>query len=67
MRAAVSNGRPYRDPGRGSDNMPGNSSEGIGVFSGNLNFYNRRRPHSSLDSSTPGQAYFTDLPIRAVD
>jgi hypothetical protein len=47
--------------------MPGNNSEGIGVFSGNLNFYNRRRPHSSLDSSTPDQAYFTDLPIRAVD
>lgn len=26
--------------------------------------YNRRRPHSSLDGSTPDQAYFTPLPIR---
>jgi len=29
-----------------------------------LDFYNRRRPHSSLDGSTPDQAYFTPLPIR---
>ena len=29
-----------------------------------LDFYNRRRPHSSLDGSTPDQAYFTSLPIR---
>jgi len=26
--------------------------------------YNRRRPHSSLDDTTPDQAYFTPLPIR---
>ncbi|ARQ02330.1 hypothetical protein CAK95_26920 [Pseudorhodoplanes sinuspersici] len=25
-------------------------------------FYNRRRPHSSLDASTPSQAYFNPLP-----
>jgi putative transposase len=29
-----------------------------------LEFYNRRRPHSSLDDSTPDQAYFTSLPLR---
>jgi hypothetical protein len=26
--------------------------------------YNRRRPHSSLDGTTPDQAYFTQLPAR---
>ena len=30
-----------------------------------LDFYNSRRPHSSLDGSTPDQAYFTPLPLRA--
>jgi len=29
-----------------------------------LDFYNGRRPHSSLDGSTPDQAYFTKLPLR---
>ena len=29
-----------------------------------LDFYNRRRPHSSLDGTTPDQAYFTQLPLR---
>ena len=29
-----------------------------------LDFYNSRRPHSSLDDATPDQAYFTPLPIR---
>jgi putative transposase len=29
-----------------------------------LNFYNGRRPHSSLDRRTPDQAYFTPLPLR---
>jgi putative transposase len=29
-----------------------------------LDFYNRRRPHSSLDGTTPDQAYFTSLPFR---
>ena len=29
-----------------------------------FNFYNRRRPHSSLDDATPDQAYFNPLPIR---
>ena len=29
-----------------------------------LDFYNCRRPHSSLDGSTPDQAYFTSLPLR---
>jgi len=31
-----------------------------------LDFYNRRRPHSSLDGGTPDHAYFTPLPIRMV-
>ena len=37
---------------------------GIGRY---LDFYNRRRPHSSLDERTPDQAYFdptTTLPLR---
>src|SRR5947209_1172418 len=29
-----------------------------------LDFYNGRRPHSSLDGTTPDQAYFTQLPLR---
>jgi putative transposase len=29
-----------------------------------LDFYNRRRPHSSLDGATPDQAYFNALPLR---
>ncbi len=29
-----------------------------------LDFYNGRRPHSSLDDITPDQAYFTPLPVR---
>src|SRR5262245_27365042 len=29
-----------------------------------LDFYNGRRPHSSLDGGTPDQAYFTPLPLR---
>ena len=30
-----------------------------------LDFYNRRRPHSSLDDTTPDQAYFDLMPFRA--
>src|SRR5256885_12052388 len=30
-----------------------------------LDFYNARRPHSSLDDTTPDQAYFTPLPRRS--
>ncbi|MBV6486911.1 MAG: IS3 family transposase ISBj3 [Pseudorhodoplanes sp.] len=29
-----------------------------------LDFYNGRRPHSSLDDTAPDQAYFTPLPLR---
>ena len=29
-----------------------------------LDFYNRRRPHSSLDGATPDHAYFTSPPLR---
>jgi len=30
-----------------------------------LDFYNRKRPHSSLDARTPDQAYFDALPVGA--
>ena len=30
-----------------------------------LDFYNRRRPHSSLDRQTPDEAYFNHPPLRA--
>ena len=29
-----------------------------------FDFYNRRRPHSSLDDMTPDHAYFNPLPLR---
>ena len=29
-----------------------------------LDFYNGRRPHSSLDGATPDQAYFNQPPLR---
>jgi putative transposase len=29
-----------------------------------FDFYNRQRPHASLDGATPDQAYFTPLPLR---
>jgi putative transposase len=29
-----------------------------------IDFYNRGRPHSSLDRRTPDQAYFNPLPLR---
>ena len=42
------------------DNVSG-ARASIGRY---LDFYNRRRPHSSLDDATPDQAYFNPLPIR---
>jgi len=42
-----------------------NVSEARTSIGSYLDFYNRRRPHSSLDGSTPDQAYFTQLPFRA--
>jgi len=39
----------------------GDARSSIGRY---LDFYNRRRPHSSLDGTTPDQAYFVPLPIR---
>ena len=39
-------------------------SEARASIGRHLDFYNGRRPHSSLDSSTPDQAYFTRLPLR---
>jgi glycosyltransferase involved in cell wall biosynthesis len=41
----------------------GQARDAIGCY---LDFYNRRRPHSSLDGGTPDQAYFNPLPIRMV-
>jgi hypothetical protein len=31
-----------------------------------LDFYNGRRPHSSLDGTTPDHAHFTPLPLRSL-
>jgi putative transposase len=42
-------------------NSVGEARQSIGRY---LDFYNGRRPHSSLDGMTPDQAYFTELPIR---
>lgn len=39
----------------------GDARASIGRY---LDFYNARRPHSSLDGATPDQAYFTPLPLR---
>jgi len=39
----------------------GEARQSIGRY---LDFYNRRRPHSSLDDMTPDQAYFTPQPTR---
>ena len=41
-------------------------SEARALIGRYLDFYNGRRPHSSLDGTTPDQAYFTPLPIRMV-
>ncbi|MGA7972526.1 MAG: IS3 family transposase [Pseudolabrys sp.] len=41
-----------------------NVSEARASIGRYLNFYNGRRPHSSLDGTTPDQAYFNPLPIR---
>jgi putative transposase len=42
-----------------------NVSEARASIGRYLDFYNRRRPHSSLDGTTPDHAYFTPLPFRA--
>ena len=39
----------------------GQARHSIGRY---LDFYNGRRPHSSLDDMTPDQAYFNSLPLR---
>src|SRR5258708_38295182 len=39
----------------------GEARNSIGRY---LEFYNRRRPHSSLDGGTPDRGYFTPLPLR---
>jgi putative transposase len=41
-----------------------NVSEARATIGRYLDFYNSRRPHSSLDGTTPDQAYFTALPFR---
>ena len=37
-------------------------AEARGSIGGYLDFYNRKRPHSSLDARTPDHAYFDGLP-----
>ena len=39
-------------------------TEARGSIGRYLEFYNGRRPHSSLDGKTPDKAYFTSLPLR---
>ena len=41
-----------------------NVSEARSSIGRYLDFYNARRPHSSLDGATPDQAYFYELPFR---
>ena len=41
-----------------------NVSEARASIGRYLDFYNARRPHSSLDGRTPDQAYFNLLPLR---
>jgi putative transposase len=41
-----------------------NVSEARASIGRYLDFYNARRPHSSLDGTTPDQAHLTPLPIR---
>jgi putative transposase len=41
-----------------------NVSEARSSIGRYLEFYNGRRPHSSLDGTTPDQAYFNQLPFR---
>src|SRR5258708_79800 len=41
-----------------------NVSEARASIGRYLGFYNGRRPHSSLDGTTPDQAFFTMLPLR---
>ncbi len=38
-------------------------AEARASIGGYLDFYNRKRPHSSLDARTPDQAYFDALPM----
>src|SRR5258708_7084222 len=45
---------------RGYDSV----SEARASIGRSLDFYNSRRPHSSLDGAPPDQAYFTTLPLR---
>jgi putative transposase len=42
----------------------GSVGEARGSIGRYLDFYNGRRPHTSLDGMTPDRAYFTPLPIR---
>jgi putative transposase len=44
-----------------ADNTVGEARASLGRY---LDFYNGRRPHSSLDGITPDQAYFNPLPFR---
>ena len=45
---------------RAYDDVPG-ARASLGRY---IDFYNGRRPHSSLDRRTPDQGYFNPLPLR---
>src|SRR4029077_12190023 len=54
----------YEEVYRGAYESVSEARTSIGRY---LDFYNGRRPHSSLDGITPDQAYFTPLPLRLAD
>jgi putative transposase len=54
--------RCYRTPYLRAYDSVSEARAAIGRY---LEFYNRKRPHSSLDARTPDRAYFDGLPLVA--